>query len=135
MLRFEIALTAPFVANSRPSQIAPSRTSSKLSSGLYSSHSPGRLRVAAAGSTTRTSTSHSAARRACAPRGADHHAISIDTPINTVVSTIDCHRKIVSPNGITPVIFSSAGGRLAAFACSCAADEERPIAHDAPRPR
>jgi hypothetical protein len=34
----------------------------------------------------------------------------------------DCHKKIVSENGMTPEIESRLLGRLAALACSCAAD-------------
>ena len=49
--------------------------------------------------------------------------------------TSDCQRKIVSENGMTPVICSSDLGKLAAFACSCAADELSPSAQVAPRPR
>ena len=51
------------------------------------------------------------------------------------VSSIDCHSRIVSANGITPVIASTVGGRLAGFACNCAADELSPIAQLAPSPR
>ena len=49
--------------------------------------------------------------------------------------TADCHRKIVSENGITPVMGSRLLGRLAAFACSCAAEDDSPIAQVAPKPR
>ena len=49
--------------------------------------------------------------------------------------TMDCQRKIVSVNGITPVIGSSVLGRLAALAWSWAADELRPRAQVAPSPR
>ena len=52
----------------------------------------------------------------CFADGADHSAIAIDTTISTAAITIDCHRKIVSANGITPVIANSGLGRLAAFA-------------------
>ncbi len=55
--------------------------------------------------------------------------------MRTAVSAADCHVKIVSLNGITPVIASSGFGMLAGFACNCAADEDKPIAHDAPSPR
>jgi len=53
----------------------------------------------------------------------------------TAVITNDCHMKIVSVKGITPVIGSRLLGRLAAFACSCAAEEDRPIAQVAPSPK
>ncbi len=59
----------------------------------------------------------------------------MDTTSRTAVTTIDCQRKIVSEKGITPVIGSSAFGKLAGFACSCAAEEESPIAQVAPSPR
>ena len=36
---------------------------------------------------------------------------------------------------ITPVMARMPGGRLAGLACSCAADDEMPSAHTAPRPR
>ncbi|MNT90014.1 hypothetical protein D3C72_2308420 [compost metagenome] len=49
--------------------------------------------------------------------------------------TPDCHRKIVCVKGITPVIDRIEGGRLAGLACNCAADDDRPNAHTAPRPR
>jgi hypothetical protein len=48
---------------------------------------------------------------------------------------MDCHRKIVSVNGITPVTWTRPGGMLAGFACSCAADDDKPIAQTAPNPR
>ena len=57
------------------------------------------------------------------------------TTISTAVSAIDCHRKIVCVNGMTPVIASNAGGMLAGFACSCAAEDDNPIAHTDPMPR
>ena len=62
-------------------------------------------------------------------------AMMTDATSSTTVITTDCQRKIVSENGITPVIGSSDLGRLAAFAWSCAADEDSPIAQVAPRPR
>ena len=72
---------------------------------------------------------------ACASPGADHQAMNTETLISTAVRAKDCHRKIVSLNGITPVIANSALGMLAGFACNWAADEERPMAQDAPSPR
>ena len=73
--------------------------------------------------------------RAARPCGAVTQQISSETPISTAVSTIDCHRKIVSVKGSTPVISSRPGGIEAGLACSCAAEELRPIAHTAPSPR
>ena len=125
----------PFVANSRASHAPPSAAMATLSIGLYSSHSPGRVRALA------IRRGGVLARRAAAPcapvrgRGAVSHAIQIVTTISTSVSAIDCHRKIVWLNGITPVIASRAGGMLAGFACNCAADEDSPIAQTEPRPR
>jgi hypothetical protein len=58
-----------------------------------------------------------------------------ETTRSTAVMTIDCHRKIVSENGMTPVIGSSVFGRLPALACNCADDDDNPIAHVAPSPR
>jgi hypothetical protein len=58
-----------------------------------------------------------------------------ETIRRTAVITTDCQRKIVSEKGITPVMGKRVFGRLAAFACSCAADEESPIAHVAPSPK
>jgi hypothetical protein len=59
----------------------------------------------------------------------------------TTVSTIripamvsDRQVRIVSPNPRTPVIFNSAGGGEPGVACSCAAENESPGAHTAPRP-
>src|ERR1700704_3691785 len=67
--------------------------------------------------------------------GADHIAIVIDTTKRDTVITADCHMKIVSVNGITPVIGSRLRGRLAAFACNCAAEDDSPIAQVAPSPK
>ena len=67
--------------------------------------------------------------------GADQIAITTETASSVAVMTIDCHRKIVSENGMTPVIGSRLLGKLAALACNCAADEDRPIAQVAPSPR
>src|SRR5262245_26053426 len=67
--------------------------------------------------------------------GADHTAMTTEIASSTAVITIDCQRKIVSENGMTPVIGSRLLGRLAALACNCAADDDRPIAQVAPSPR
>ena len=72
---------------------------------------------------------------AVAGPGADRTAMIHEMTTSTTVIAIDCHRKMVSENGITPVIGSSAFGRLAALACSCAADDDRPMAQVAPSPR
>ena len=58
-----------------------------------------------------------------------------DTTISASNSTPDCHKKIVSVNGIMPVIDRIDGGKLAGLACNCAADDDSPSAHTAPRPR
>ena len=105
-----------------------------MTSGLYSSHSPGRVRRAGV-SDVASCCASCGAPRAASPTGAVHHAMAIDTAINTAVSAIDCHSRIVCENGRMPVIASNAGGMLAGFACNCAADELNPIAHTAPRPR
>jgi len=67
--------------------------------------------------------------------GADQTAMTTEITSSTAVITNDCHKKIVSVNGMTPVIVNRLLGRLAGFACSCAADEDRPIAHVAPSPK
>jgi len=133
VLRSAIAVLIGRSVNSLTSQPKASSDSRIVSSGLVSSHSPGRFAWGAgvgAGFAMR-----SGAPRAASSVGAVHQAMATDTAISTPVSTSDCHRKIVWENGITPVIASKAGGMLAGFACSCAADELNPIAHTAPRPR
>jgi hypothetical protein len=42
--------------------------------------------------------------------------MTTDTTRSTAVITSDCHIKIVSENGMTPVMGNSVLGRLAAFA-------------------
>jgi hypothetical protein len=58
-----------------------------------------------------------------------------EAAIRIAVSSSDCQRKIVCVNGSTPVISSKPGGMLSGLACSCAAEDDSPIAHTAPRPR
>ena len=58
-----------------------------------------------------------------------------ETTSSTAAIAIDCHRKIVSVNGSTPVIASSGLGRLPGLACNCAAEELSPMAQVAPSPR
>src|SRR4249919_397817 len=117
--------------NSLASQPKASSDSAMVSKGVFSSQSPGRaVRSVETGAGVSTG-----APRTASPVGAVHHAIATDTAINTLVSAIDCHRKIVCENGNTPVIASNAGGMLAGLACNCAAEELNPIAHTAPRPR
>ncbi|MNT27960.1 hypothetical protein D3C72_1636140 [compost metagenome] len=135
MLRLAIALTNGLLANSLNSQPKASSESSTVSNGLYSSHSPGRVRRCSGSGSACAAPGKSSAVRALPAAGAVSQAISNETRINTAVSTIDCHRKMVSVNGSTPVISTSPGGMLAGLACSCAADELRPIAHTAPSPR
>ncbi len=62
-------------------------------------------------------------------------AMITEVTISTIVTTMDCQRKMVSLKGMTPVIGRSDFGRLFALAWSCAAEEDRPIAQTAPRPR
>ena len=59
----------------------------------------------------------------------------VETTSSTRPIVIDCHRKMVSLNGSTPVICSNGSGRLAGLACNCAADELSPSAQVAPSPR
>src|SRR5450432_3199750 len=109
-----------------------------VNSGLCSNHSLGRAAVAVSVGefvVFGAFSTNSPAVCACAASGADHQAMSTETVIRTAVNANDCHRKIVSVKGITPVIASSGLGMLAGFACNWAADDERPIAHEAPRPR
>jgi len=67
--------------------------------------------------------------------GADQTAMTMEITINTAAITKDCHMKIVSVKGITPVMASRGLGMLAGLAWSCAADEDRPSAQVAPSPR
>ena len=132
-----MAIHGLFVMNSCASQPKPSAHSSSVSSGLRSNHSPGR-RVAASAFTTGASvrsTPRSCAVTERSAPGADHSATAIDTTISTPAIAIDCHRKMVSVKGITPVMFRMLLGRLLALACSCAAEELRPSAQVAPMPR
>ena len=46
--------------------------------------------------------------------GADQTAITTEIASSTTVMTTDCHKKMVSENGITPVIGRRLFGRLAA---------------------
>ena len=59
----------------------------------------------------------------------------IETTIRVPHNAMDCHRKIVSEKGMTPVISSRGFGKLAGLACNWAADELRPSAQVAPSPR
>jgi hypothetical protein len=61
--------------------------------------------------------------------------MAVDTTISTPAISIDCHRKIVWLNGMTPVMASRLGGRLAALAWSCAGAELSPSAQMALIPR
>lgn len=60
--------------------------------------------------------------------------MTVVSPMRMARVSSDCHAKMVVPKSRTPVIFSSAGGSEAAVACSCAADDDSPSAHTAPRP-
>src|ERR1700685_4121132 len=97
--------------------------------GLRSSHSLGRsICVSRAGLVAACSTSrHLSNGCACDGPGADHQAMRAETTIKIAVSAIDCQRKIVSVNGMTPVIASKVFGMLAGLACNCAADDDKPI--------
>src|SRR5581483_2630817 len=98
--------------------------------GECSSHSPGCLGGATwIASWCDTSMPMASAVTAVLGPGADQTATTTEITRSAKVITTDCHRKMVSENGMTPVIGSSVFGRLAAFACNCAADEESPIAH------
>src|SRR6202030_2805735 len=103
--------------------------------GLYSNHSPGRLGGASFDFTAWTSTPIICAVTALASEGAARSTSGTVTNSNNAATAADCHRKIVCENGITPVMSSSGFGRLAGLACNCAADELRPSAQVAPRPR
>src|ERR1700720_4420082 len=104
--------------------------------GECASHSPGFVGGATlTASSLETSMPMASAVTAVAGPGADDIAMMTEISKSTAVITIDCHRKIVSENGMTPVIGNSGFGRLAAFACNCAADNASPIAHVRPDPR
>ena len=136
MFRLEIAIIALWRENSWITQPAASSTSSTVRIGEYSSHSPGCFgRASSCGWLRERSMPIACAVMALPGPGADQSAITTEIASRTTVTTIDCHRKIVSENGITPVIGSRLLGRLAGLACSCAAEEDRPIAQVAPSPR
>ena len=136
MFRFEIAMMVLCRANSCTSQPSASATSRTVSSGECSSHSPGCWRGGRSSWRWVEVDAEVVARSPhSAPDGADQMAITVESTISTAAMTIDCQRKMVSVNGITPVIGSSVLGRLAALAWSWAADELRPSAQVAPRPR
>ena len=101
----------------------------------YSSHSPGRARGGSGSTRSERSTSRSSAVRIAAPCGAEAHAIATLSTIRTAAMVSDCQVRIVAPKSSTPVISSSSGGSDAGVACSWAAEDERPSAQTAPRPR
>ena len=117
------------------SHAADSSAMNTVASGLYSSHSPGRVRGAEDSERAAKSIFKSCAVRARPASGADCHATHTLTPANTAASSSDCQRKIVSVKGITPVTANSAGGMLAGFACNWAAEDDRPSAQTDPVPR
>src|SRR6478672_11031181 len=131
----EIAVIHDFEVNSSIIHPSVSATMMTVSSGLYSSHSPGRSRCGSAAVLISTSILMSCAVTARLPIGADDQAIATETINSTTNIAIDCHRKIVSVNGMMPTILNSAGGSDVGFACNCAAEDDRPSAHVAPRPR
>ena len=130
-----MATTGLLAPNSPTVQAAVMPTINTVSTGEYSSHSPGRSRCGRAGAWTAVSTPSCSAVTARAPEGVDSRQIRTETTISTAAMAIDCHRKMVWLNGSTPVMASTGLGRLAGLACSCAAEEVRPIAQVAPRPR
>ena len=102
--------------------------------GEYSSHSPGWVGGRNSSlSSLETSIFIASAVTAVSGPGADQTAITTETTRRETVITADCHRKIVSENGMTPVIGRRLFGRLAAFAWSCAAEEDS--AHGPGRPK
>src|SRR5678815_1139674 len=94
-----------------------------VSSGLYSSHSPGRSRCGSVAVLISTSMAMSCAVTALFPIGADDQAVATEMINSTTNMAIDCHKKIVSVNGMMPTILNSAGGSDAGFACNCAAED------------
>src|SRR5215468_10578533 len=109
-------------------QPAASKVSSTVRIGEYSSHSPGCFGGGnSCDALLETSMPIDCAVTAVAAPGADQIAMITEIISSTAVITIDCQRKIVSENGITPEMGSRLFGRLAGLACSCAADEERPM--------
>ena len=65
----------------------------------------------------------------------DAYAISTDSTIRMTVVAMLCHKKSVWVSGIRPLMLNSHGGMADLVAISMAAEEERPIAQTAPRPR
>src|ERR1700754_352267 len=130
-----MAVTTGLATNSCTSQPIPSNPTTTDSNGLYSSHSPGRSRGGSFGVALFESTTNSLAVRAWAWLGAVSQHTMSEATIRQASNTCDCHRKIVCENGNTPVMANSPGGMLAGLACNWAADELRPSAHTAPRPR
>src|SRR5690242_11821972 len=95
------------VANSCTNQPRASNARRIVSSGEYSSHSLG-LRTSDSGLATVGSLSiYPLAVCASLALGADHQAINTDTVIRIAVRPSDCHKKIVSAKGMTPVIAST----------------------------
>src|SRR5208282_933225 len=84
---------------------------------------------------TRDLDPHRLRRHRSARPGRRPNRDAMEITSSTAVIKNDCHMKIVSVNGITPVIVSKLLGTLAGLACSCAADEDMPIAQVAPSPR
>ena len=60
--------------------------------------------------------------------------MATESTISTAAIVSDCQVRIVVLKSSTPVISSSSGGIDAGVAISCAADDESPSAHTAPRP-
>src|SRR5262249_20121697 len=113
-----------------------SNASRMVRMGECSSHSPGCFGGATwIESSRETSIPMASAVTAVLGPGADQSAMTTEITSSAAVITTDCHKKNVSENGITPVMGNSDFGRLAAFACNCAADEDSPIAQVAPSPR
>src|SRR5262245_54167034 len=104
--------------------------------GECSSHSPGCLGGGTTSASPRsTSIPIASAVTAVLGPGADQIAMTTEIARRTAVTATDCQRKIVSENGMTPVMGNRLLGRLAALACNCAAEDDRPIAQVAPSPR
>src|SRR5260370_1566635 len=120
--------TAPWRTIPCHSEYPASATRIRVRSGLYSSHSPGRDGGAGRSIATSVLAPIICAVIALLSEGADRCDSTIEMTNRTANIRSDCHRKIVCVNGMTPVMSMTGFGRLAALACSWAADELRPNA-------
>ncbi|MCY1441371.1 hypothetical protein D9M71_576840 [compost metagenome] len=89
--------------NSKNIQIKPKATTIIVKIGEFSNQSPGRVDFSSWGFSSSNCTLKLSIVLTLSPFGADQYAIAIETITRIMVIAIDCQRKIVSVNGITPV--------------------------------